>query len=131
MIGIDTNVLVRALADVEHPQHAPAARFLGSRTVDDPGFITHVTLVELYWVLRKSYQVGREAILAVIRALVETPVFEFEDGESVVRALALAGEGADFADALIQGSMELFGIAETVTFDHDASRRLGWCRLAG
>ena len=34
-----------------------------------------------------------------------------------------------FAD--IQGSMELFGIAETVTFDHDASRRLGWCRLAG
>ena len=131
MIGIDTNVLVRALTDIGHPQHAPAARFLESRTEADPGFITHVTLVELYWVLRKSYGVDRESILAVIRGLVETPVFEFEDGESVVRALALAGEGADFADALIQGSMELFGIAETVTFDHDASRRLGWCRLAG
>lgn len=131
MIGIDTNVLVRALTDIGHPQHAPAARFLESRTEADPGFITHVTLVELYWVLRKSYGVDRESILAVIRGLVETPVFEFEDGESVVRALALAREGADFADALIQGSMELFGIPETVTFDSDAGRRLGWRLLAG
>ncbi len=131
MIGIDTNVLVRALTDIGHPQHAPAARFLESRTEADPGFITHVTLVELYWVLRKSYGVDRESILAVIRGLVETPVFEFEDGESVVRALALASEGADFADALLQGSMELFGIPETVTFDSDAGRRLGWRLLAG
>lgn len=80
--------------------------------------------------LRKSYAVDRESILAVIRGLVETPAFEFEDGESVVRALALAAEGADFADALIQGSAELSGIPETVTLDSDASRRLGW-RLLG
>lgn len=130
MIGIDTSVLVRALVDVEHPQHPIAAQALTSRTTADPGFITHITLVELFWVLRKSYGIDRESILAVIQALVETSTLEFEDGESVVRALALAEAGADFSDALIQGSMELFGIDETVTLDQAASRRLGW-RLLG
>lgn len=130
MIGIDTSVLVRALVDVEHPQHPVAVEALTSRTVADPGFISHITLVELSWVLRKSYGIDRESILAVIQALVETSTLEFEDGESVVRALVLAEAGADFSDALIQGSMELFGIGETVTLDRDASRHVGW-RLLG
>ena len=37
--------------------------------------------------------------------------------------------GADFADALIQGAMELFGIDETVTFNRAAAERLGWTLL--
>lgn len=130
MIGIDTSVLVRALVDVDHPQHPAAAHALTSRTLADPGFISHVTLVELFWVLRKSYGIDRESILAVIQALVETEALEFEDEESVVRALSLAETGADFSDALIQGSMELFGVSETVTLDRDASRHLGWRLLA-
>ena len=36
---------------------------------------------------------------------------------------------ADFADALIQGAMELFGVDETVTFDRAAAERLGWTLL--
>ena len=64
------------------------------------------------------------------RRLVETEVLEFDDGESVVRALTLAEEGADFADALIEGTMELFGVDETVTFDRRASERIGWRLLA-
>lgn len=130
MIGIDTSVLVRALVDIEHPQHHAAAQALTSRTIADPGFITHATLVELFWVLRKSYRIDRESILAIIHALAEASALEFEDGESVVRALSLAAAGADFSDALIQGSMELFGVSETVTLDRDASRHLGW-RLLG
>ena len=47
-----------------------------------------------------------------------------------MRALTLAEEGADFADALIQGNMELIGADETVTFDRDAAARLGWRLLA-
>ncbi|WP_210413924.1 hypothetical protein [Protaetiibacter larvae] len=47
-----------------------------------------------------------------------------------MRALALAEEGADFADALIAASGELFGVRETVTFDRAAARRLGWTSLA-
>lgn len=127
MIGIDTNVLVRAIAEVEDTGAAAAAReFLRELSVDQPGFITQVAMAELYWVLSRAYRYPREDCLTVIRGLVETPTLEFDDGEGVVRALTLAEDGADFADALIHGTMELFGVAETVTFDRAAAGRLGW-----
>lgn len=130
MIGIDTNVLLRALVDVDHPHHGPATDLLSNLTEDEPGFITQVTLAEFYWVMATSLGLNRTTRLRVIRGLVEAQTLEFDDGEGVVRSLSLAEAGADFPDALIQGTMDLFGIAETVTFDKAASRRLGW-RLLG
>jgi predicted nucleic-acid-binding protein len=131
VIGIDTNVLVRAFAEKEDAEAAAAARqFLLGLTPDDPGFITRITMAELYWVLSRSYGYSRRDCLAVIRGLLETESMEFDDGEGVVRALSLAEDGADFADALIQSAMELFGVAETVTFDRAAAEKLGW-RLLG
>lgn len=131
MIGIDTSVLVRAVAEQDDAVAAAAARdLLSSLTIDDPGFITQVTMAELYWVLSRSYGYDRTSCLAVVQGLVRTQSLEFDDGEGVVRALHLAEGGADFADALIQGTMEQFGAHETVTFDRSAARRLGWRLLA-
>jgi predicted nucleic-acid-binding protein len=130
VIGIDTNVLVRYLVRDDEQQHAAAAAALETLTEDAPGFVTQVTLVELYWVLARSYRNPTTACLQVMRRLLNTATLEFDDGEGVIRALALANEGADFADALIQGAMELFGVSETVTFDRAAAQRLGW-RLLG
>jgi predicted nucleic-acid-binding protein len=131
VIGIDTNVLVRAFAEKEDAEAAAAAReFLLGLTPDDPGFITQITMAELYCVLSRSYGYSRRNCLAVIRGLLETESMEFDDGEGMVRALSLAEDGADFADALLQGAMELFGVAETVTFDRAAAEKLGW-RLLG
>ena len=87
-------------------------------------------LVELYWVLARSYRYPVATCHALIRGLVATSSLEFDDAEGVVRALELADGGADFADALIQGATELFGVSEIVTFDQAAARRLGW-RLLG
>lgn len=126
MIGLDTNVLARYLLEDDEPQLIVATRVIESLTADSPGFVTHVTLVELEWIMNRGYRIARETRLKVLRSLVETESLEFEDGESVVRALALAEEGADFADALIAASGELFGIPEFVTFDRAASRHLGW-----
>lgn len=131
MIGIDTNVLVRAIAEEEDLELAGRAReFLLSLTPQDPGFITQVTMAELYWVLSRSYRIGRAECLEIVRGLIGTESLEFDDGEGVVRALTLAEAGADFPDALIQGAMELFGVTETVTLDRSAAERLGW-RLLG
>lgn len=131
MIGIDSNVLVRAFAEDEDDPSGRAARaFLSALEPEDPGFITQVTMAELYWVLSRSYRFDRESCLKVIRGLVRTESLEFDDGEGVVRALTRAEDGADFGDALIQGAMELFGVDETVTFDRSAARRLGWRLLA-
>lgn len=126
LVGIDTNVLLRYLTHDDDAQYARAERFLESLTAESPGFITQVTLAEIYWTLSRSYRLSKGKCLAIIRGLIMTDVLEFDDGESVVRALALAEEGADFADALIQGTMELFGTTETVTFDRAAARALGW-----
>jgi len=126
LIGIDANVLLRAIVR-DDPGHARAAdAVLASLTTTRPGFITHVALAEFEWVLARSYREPREVRLALIRGLVETDSLEFEDGESVVRALSLAESGADFPDALIAASMELFGVADAVTFDRGAAQRMGW-----
>lgn len=129
LTGIDTNVLLRVLLQDDPVQGPIAARFFRELGTDSPGFITQVTLAETYWVLARAKRLPRATCLAVIRRLVETEVLEFDDGESVVRALSLAEAGADFADALIQGAMELFGVDETVTFDRAAAERLGWTLL--
>ena len=126
MIGIDTNVILRALLGDDPVQSPLAVRLLRGLTSDSPGFITQVTLAEIYWVLARSLRIPRAQCLAVIDSLVQTEALEFDDGEGVVRALALAEDGADFADSLIQGTMELFGATETVTFDSDAATKLGW-----
>ena len=129
-VGVDTNVLLRVLLNDDPVQSPIAAAVFRGFSKRAPGFITQVTLAETYWVLERGKRLPRETCLLAIRRLVETESLEFDDGEGVVRALTLAEAGADFADALIQGAMELFGIEETVTFDRGAAQRLGW-RLLG
>jgi len=54
MIGLDTNVLVRYLAQDEPNQAARATRLIEEElSVAEPGFISLVVLVELCWVLKR------------------------------------------------------------------------------
>lgn len=129
LTGIDTNVLLRYLTRDDAAQHAAAERFLLSLTEDSPGFITQVTLVEVYRTLTRSFRYDKGKTLTVIRGLLESTTLEFEDGEGVILALHLAEEGADFADALIHQTAQQFGASTTVTFDRKAADTLGWTLL--
>ncbi|REJ03964.1 PIN domain-containing protein [Microbacterium bovistercoris] len=126
LIGIDTNVILRAVLRDDPRQSAAADEFFRGLGPNRRGFITQLTLAEVYWVLSRTASLSREESLEVIRRLMRTEVLEFDDGESVVEALQLAAEGADFADALINATMRMFGTTDTFTFDRGASRRLGW-----
>lgn len=130
LIGIDTNVIVRYLIRDDEEQYAAAAALMESLTETTPGFLTSVTMAEIYWVLQRTYKIPRAVALSRIRQLLEVGVLEFDDGEGIVQALELAEEGADLADALMQTTFQQFGATAAVTFDKDASRRLGW-RLLG
>nr|WP_274638466.1 type II toxin-antitoxin system VapC family toxin [Microbacterium bovistercoris] len=123
---MDANVLARYFLRDDDVQLPIARRLMTSLTIERPGMVSHVTLVELDWLLGRGYKISKEMRLAAVRALVEAEEIEFEDGEGVVRALTLAEEGADFADALIATTMEQFGVGEIVTFDRAAADRLGW-----
>lgn len=124
LLGVDTNVILRAVLGDDDTQSRLARQALSDRTPDSPAFVTGISLAEVYWVLRS--RVGRDAAISVLRRLVESDSIEFDDGEGVVRALAFADAGADFADALINSTMEQFGTSMTVTFDRKAAERLGW-----
>ncbi len=126
LTGIDTNVLLRFILRDDPRQYPAAHDLFASLTEEHRGFITAVTLAETYWTLSRSMGLTRAECLAIFRGLIESPVIEFDDGEGVVRALTLAEEGADFADALIDGTMTMFGANQTVTFDRGAAKRLGW-----
>ena len=117
MIGLDTNVLVRYLVQDEPAQSAAASSVVDALTEDDPGFLSLVTVMELYWVLRGAYKLSAERCTAVVGALLEARELRV-DQESVVRfALAATRGGLDFADALIADLGRAAGCAYSVTFD--------------
>ena len=53
MIGLDTNVLVRYIMQDDPKQSPKANELIESFDSDRPGFVTLVSVVELYWVLNR------------------------------------------------------------------------------
>lgn len=132
MIGLDTNVVVRYLAQDDPKQSAAATRvFERVLSADNPGFVSAVVLCELAWVLAECYAADRARIRAAIEGLLASRQLSVEAPDLVRRALRAWGESAaDFADALIGEVARASGADKTVTFDRDASRLPGFELLA-
>ena len=128
MIGLDTNVVVRYLAQDEPRQAAVAARLMeDTLSADNPGFISIVTLCEIAWVLADCYAADRARVQAVVEALLGTRQIIVESPELVWKALrAWQASAADLSDALIGEVAAAWGAAKTVTFDKAAARLPGF-----
>ncbi len=122
MIGIDTNVLVRYLAQDDPEQSALATRFIeDTLSVENKGFIAAVSLCETIWVLLRAYKQPKENLLKVIRGILEAEVFEVENRDCAWRAFFDYDEGdADFSDYLIAETGKANGASATASFDHNA-----------
>jgi predicted nucleic-acid-binding protein len=126
MIGLDTNVLVRYLAQDDPVQSPLATTLVESLTPDAPGYVTLVTLVETVWVLARRYEATRADLVRVIETLLRTRELSVESAETAWRAVRLyAASSADFADCLIVRACREAGCEYTVTFDARASRTAG------
>lgn len=128
MIGLDTNILVRYLAQDDPKQTAKAAAIMEGRlSADEPGFVSLVTMAETIWVLERAYRVARPRLAEIIEALLQTEVLHFQSEQAVFAAMTVvkAGTGS-FADALIAALGAEAGCTCTVTFDHDAARLKGF-----
>lgn len=124
MIGLDTNVVVRYLAQ-DDPRQSAAATRLMERTLsaEDPGFVTLVTLCEVAWVLAECYGADRARVRAVIEGLLATRQIIVESAELVWRALkAWDQSAADFSDALIGEVAVAAGASKVLTFDKAAAK---------
>jgi predicted nucleic-acid-binding protein len=126
MIGLDTNVLARYIAQDDPKQSLKANRLMDSLTADEPGFISTVALVELSWVLTSCYEFDKRQWAHTLDLLLHSRDIAFENKEVVGRALRRFQEGnADFADCMIERSGDAAGCSHTFTFDVGAARRAG------
>ena len=132
MIGLDTNVLVRYLAQDDRVQSPLATRFIeGSLSQDKPGFISTIVLCEIVWVLETSYEFDREQVATVLDGLLRTQQLKFQDLDAASQALRdFRTTRADYVDCLIQRLGALAGCTHTVTFDRAAARIAGMRLLA-
>lgn len=124
MIGVDTNILLRAVME-DDAVHTPIAqRFLAQRNAASPAFVNTVVLAEFVWSLRVAFDLPREQILPVLRRMIESEAYAFEAREAVLQAYQdyESGIGA-FTDRLIGELNELRGCDRTVTFDKGAAAR--------
>jgi predicted nucleic-acid-binding protein len=128
MIGLDTNILVRYLAQ-DDPVQSPKATELIERRLseENPGFVSSVAMVETAWVLDRAYGLADDEIAAAIERTLQADVLVVADEQEVFAAMIALKEGhGSFADALIGGLGGRAGCTHTLTFDHKASRLPGF-----
>jgi len=126
MIGLDTNVIVRYVAQDDAKQSPRATRLIESLTVDVPGYVSIVSVVELVWVLTGCYASSKNEICEVLENLLRTKEIRVAHADTVWKAVRLFRAGkADFADCLIERSANEAGCGYTATFDRDAAKHCG------
>ena len=131
MIGLDTNVLVRYLAQDDSRQAAAATRLLEDElSAEAPGYVCAVVLAEVAWVLSAAYAATREEIADTIETLLSAPSLAFERKTEVWQALrAYRSTNADFSDCLIAQVGRSEGCTRIVTFDKAAAKLDGFTLL--
>lgn len=126
MIGLDTNVLVRYAAQDDPRQSPKATRLVESLTLDEPGYVSLVTIVELYWVMTSCYAATKDEICELLETLLRTKEIIVAKADVVWKAVRLyRGSKADLADCLIERDADMAGCAYTSTFDRDAAKYCG------
>jgi predicted nucleic-acid-binding protein len=130
MTGLDTNILVRLLAQDDPVQSQRAVEFFQTLSREKRGFVSLVSLIELIWVLRSQYRMNKARLILGLGWLLNSAELVVESQEAVAQALSrFASVKADFADCLIERCCYAAGCRQTVTFDVDASRFAGMTLL--
>jgi len=122
VIGLDTNVVVRYLVQDEPDQSATASTLIEALTEQDPGFLSLVTVVELYWVLRRAYKISTTRCAELVEGLLDARELRVGQDSIVRAALTASRGGLDFADAVIAELGRVAGCEHTVTFDQRAAQ---------
>lgn len=124
MIGIDTNVLVRYIAQDNATQSARATRLLEHDcSPTTPGFISLVVLLELVCVSESCYAASRAEIADIVRRILSIRQLVVQEAEIAWKALRLFESGkADFADCLVERIAAAAGCTVVMTFDKAAAK---------
>ena len=124
MIGLDTNVLVRYLAQDDKAQSARATSLIEQEcSASTPGYIGLVVLAEV--VSESRYGATRHEVAGIVRRLLGIRQLVVQDAETAWKALRMfESSKADFADCLIERTAFGAGCVRTMTFDKRACMTL-------
>jgi predicted nucleic-acid-binding protein len=126
MIALDTNVLVRYIMQDDVDQAARASKLVESLSADRPALIPLVVVVELAWVLARSYKLKRPQIAQAIEGLMSSRELIIAQSATVWSALRAYRKGkGDFSDCLIARCATAEGCSQVMTFDRAAARHSG------
>lgn len=128
MIGLDTNVLVRYLAQ-DDPVQSPRATDLLERRLSEanPGFISTVVTAAMTWVLERAYRFTAAEIGTAIERVLAADRLLVEREQEVYAAMVALRDGlGTFADALIGAIGSSEGCSHIATFDRKALRLPGF-----
>jgi predicted nucleic-acid-binding protein len=122
--ALDTNILVRYVVQDDSAQLA-AARRLITRCVEEGQslFVPVTVMIELEWVLRSSFEFGKDDVIQVVSSLLSAAELSFESERALEVALHLFREGtAEFADCVHVALASQAGEQPLWTFDKRAAR---------
>jgi len=143
MIGLDTNILVRYLTQDDPKQSQAATRLIETElSARQPGFITLVVLVEVYWVLERLYGAQPAEIVDALADMLDVAHWQFQERACVQAALedwrkvqtSKAKQVQPqlqprLPDILIAHLARKFGCQRIVSFDKAAVRSAGMSLL--
>jgi predicted nucleic-acid-binding protein len=126
MRALDTNVLVRYLAQDDAKQSGLATRLLEDQlTAADRGFVSLVVVLETVWVMESRYRADAAMVANILDDLLQAPTLEVQDAAAVVDAVQRYRKGGvDLHDCLIV-ALAATRKARVLTFDAKAAKRLG------
>ena len=96
MLAVDTDVVVRFLADDDPAQHKRAVALFRAHTV----WLAKTVVLETEWVLRSAFGFAADGIARALSGLIRLPQVRCEDARAVTSAIEALVAGLDFADAL-------------------------------
>lgn len=130
MIGLDSNILLRAVTRDDVEQSPKARALIASLDGSRPGYVNSVVLVEFAWSLKTRYKYERLQVVSAVEALLKSAGFVVADRDAVNAAVTrCTDDGLHFADALIGELNRVAGCETTMTFDLPASQRSAFTRL--
>ena len=132
MPALDTNVLVRYIVQDDPAQLASAKRLISRCVADGATLFVPVTVVlELEWLLRSSFEFGKDDVLMTLSSLFSAAELAFESERALEVALQLFRKGsADFADCIHVALATQAGEQPLWTFDKSAAKVSGAQLLA-
>ena len=119
MIAIDTNVLVRLFVNDDVEQTKKVRALFDSYADETQSlWVTDIVLIELVWVLKRSYDSSVSEICNALRALANNATVYIESYDYMFETLVLYEQGpAAFADCLLAVKASHAGCNALRTFD--------------